>query len=196
MTSSLTPSIELTNATVPEQKLEEALSRLLVQYSLSKWQYADIVRIEADVLPHSHPVLTLSPQTRSTNYLADTKKLLGNYLHEQLHWFLLLEDKAERSREASATFQSLYPDLPTERSEGCGSQASNYLHIQVNYLEYLGLSELLGADEARQVVASIPYYTKIYALVLEQNEQISEVMTTHQLIPEARPPSSKRFVAI
>ena len=190
------PEIKLANGTVKEQRLREVLSGLFVQYPLSKWQYADIIRIEESVLPHSHPVLTLSPQTRSTDYLADAERLLGTYIHEQIHWFLLLETHAERSKEASAELHRLYPGLPVEPPKGCGSDISNYLHVQVNYLEYLGLSELLGGSAARRTLERIPFYTAVYALVLEESEPIGEVMKKHRLIPNERPPEAKRFAKV
>ncbi len=88
----------------------------------------------------------------------------------------------------------MYPDLPTKRPEGCGSERSNYLHIQVNYLEYRGLSDLLGAEKARGVIERIPHYTAIYALVLNDYARINAVMTQHGMIPAERPPEIKRFV--
>ena len=172
------------------------LSSLFVQYPLSKWQYADVIRIEEGVLPHSHPVLTLSPQTRSTDCLADAERLLGTYIHEQIHWFLLLEACAKHSKEASAEFRELYPDLPVGPPKGCGSEVSNYLHVQVNYLEYLGLSELLGRTAARRTLERIPFYTEVYALVLEESEPIGEVMKKHGLIPNERPPEAKHFAKV
>ena len=190
------PEIKLANGTVKEQRLREVLSSLFVQYPLSKWQYADVIRIEEGVLPHSHPVLTLSPQTRSTNYLTDAERLLGTYIHEQIHWFLLLETHAERSKEASAEFRKLYPRLPIEPPRGCGSDLSTYLHIQVNYLEYLGLSELLGVSAARRTLECVPFYTAVYALILEESESIGEVMKKHGLIPNERPPKAKRFAKV
>ena len=173
---------------------KEQLLDLFDRYPLDKWLYTEAVRIEEGVVPHSHPILTLSPQTRGTDYLADSERLLGTYLHEQLHWFLLLEDKVEASKSASAEFRSLYPDLPTERPEGCGSDRSNYLHIQVNYLEYRALRELLGEAEAKAVIARVPYYTAVYALVLRDYEQIGKLMTRYDLIPDEQPPEFKRFV--
>ena len=153
------------------------------------------MQLEEGVIPHSHPILTLSPQTRGTDYLADLEQLLGTYIHEQLHWFLLLKNKFEAYKNASAELRSLYPDLPTERPEGCGSDRSNYLHIQVNYLEYRALRELLGEAEAKAVVKSVPYYTAIYALVLRGYEQIGKLMTKYGLIPDEQPPEFKQFVA-
>lgn len=188
------PALVLANNTEKEQRLRDSLLDLLERYPLGKWLYAETVRIEEGVIPHSHPVLTLSPQTRRVDYLADPEHLLGTYIHEQMHWFGLLEEKFEAYRRASAEFRTMYPDLPIERPKGCGSEHSNYLHIQVNYLEYRGLSDLLGAEKAGSVIERIPHYTAIYALVLNDYKRINAVMTQHGLIPDERPPEVKRFV--
>lgn len=128
--------------------------------------------------------------------MVNLEQLLGTYIHEQLHWFLLLKSKFEAYENASTEFRALYPSLPTERPEGCGSSRSNYLHIQVNYLEYQGLRELLGEDRARAVIECIPHYTAIYTLVLQDYEQIGEVMTRYGLTLTEHPPEIKQFVAV
>ena len=192
------PTITLVNGTRKEQLLQEQLLSLFDCYSLDKWLYTEKVNIKEGVIPHSHPVLTLSPQTRGVDfdYLANLAQLLGTYIHEQLHWFLLLESKFEAYKNASNKFRALYPSLPTECPEGCGSSRSNYLHIQVNYLEYQGLRELLGEDKARAVFKRIPYYTAICTLVLQDYEKIGEAMTRYKLTVAEHPPEIKRFVDV
>lgn len=59
------------------------LERLLDSYDLSPWLYTRSVAIDADAIPHSHPVLTLH-----TRHLDDDRLLLSTFVHEQLHWFL------------------------------------------------------------------------------------------------------------
>ncbi len=174
--------------------MQEQLLNLFDHYPLGKWLYTKDVKIKEGVIPHSHPILTLSPQTRGTNYLTDPERLLGTYIHEQLHWFLLLEDKVAAHKNASAEFRASYTKLPTERPEGCGSDRSNYLHVQVNYLEYRALRELLGEGRARAVIGRVPYYRAIYALILRDYKKIGELMTRHGLIPNEQPPELKRFV--
>ncbi len=187
------PTITLVNGTGNEQLLQEQLLELFDRHPLGEWLYTENIRIEEGVIPHSHPILTLSPQTRATDYLTDSEQLLGTYIHEQLHWFLLLEDKVAAYKNASGEFRASYPKLPTERPAGCGSDRSNYLHVQVNYLEYRALRELLGEGEAKTVVERVPYYTAIYALVLRDYEEIGELMTRYNLIPDEKPPEVKRF---
>lgn len=187
---SISPEIILVKSTEKEQQVREQLLSLCERYPLDKWRYTAKVQIEDGAIPRSHPVLTLG-----TRHVNDPGQLLGTYIHEQLHWFLMLAEKFERAKRARDEFRRMYPVLPVKLPEGCGSAFSNYLHIQVNYLEYLGLIELLGAGEARSVIERITtHYTKIYALVLQDNERIDEVMTRHNLIPVDSPPQNKSFI--
>ena len=89
------PKIMLVHGTASEQQAREMLLRWLERYMLDKWLYTRVVQIEEGAIPHSHPVLTLSPRTRWNDYLADPEQLLAAYLHEQLHWFTLLEEQAD-----------------------------------------------------------------------------------------------------
>ena len=190
------PEIVLVHNSASEQQARALLLQWFERYSLDKWRYANLIRIEDDVIPHSHPVLTLSPQTRWNDYLADPEQLLAAYMHEQLHWFLLREERDDGARQAMAELRERYPDLPVALPAGCGSAFSNYLHILVNYLEYQGLTELFGVAEAQRVVARIPHYTHIYALVMEERDQLLKLMTRYGLVLDAQPPRVKRFIDI
>src|SRR5215472_9783943 len=128
------PEIALVKGTERERKTQEMLLSLFERYALDKWRYTEKVRIEGRVIPHSHPVLTLN-----TRHIDDEELLLGTYIHEQLHWFLVLVEKFGNGKRAAKVFREMYPDLPVKLPEGCGSEASNYLHVMVNYLEYCGL---------------------------------------------------------
>jgi hypothetical protein len=185
------PEITLVNGTEREQQTREQLLRLFAQYPLDKWRYTEKVQIEEGAIPHSHPILTLS-----TRLLSDDDRFLGTYIHEQMHWFLGLVEKHEQAMQAIAEFRTMYPGLPVQPPEGCGREFSNYLHIAVNYLEYQGLSELLGAEAARRTLARVRHYTKIYELVLRDSERISETMARHQLIPADQPPKPKSFIDV
>ncbi|HKF38391.1 MAG TPA: hypothetical protein VKB35_15955 [Ktedonobacteraceae bacterium] len=188
---SIPPEIILVKDSAKEQQTREQLLRLFERYRLDKWRYTSKIQIEERAIPHSHPVLTLG-----TQHVNDPGQLLGTYIHEQMHWFLMLAEKFEHAKRARDEFRRMYPVLPVKLPEGCGSAFSNYLHIQINYLEYLGLIELLGAGEGRSVVERITtHYTKIYTLVLQDNERIGKVMTRHNLIPMDSPPQTKSFIA-
>ncbi|MGH2511028.1 MAG: hypothetical protein ACRDHZ_27005 [Ktedonobacteraceae bacterium] len=122
--------------------------------------------------------------------------LIATYIHEQLHWFCLLVEKAESSYAAIDVFRQMYPLLPIGFPDGCKSELSNYLHVQVNYLEYLGLIELFGPEVARQIIERKTYYRKIYELVLGEAERIGEVMAHHGLILPERPPEPREFIEV
>lgn len=186
--SSAPIAITLAKGTVAEQQTREQLLDLLPRYPLDKWRYTEQVRIEEGVIPHSHPILTLN-----TQYLRDTDHLLTDYIHEQLHWFTLLEGKSQATGRAIEAFRQMYSDLPVKRPEGCGSEFSNYLHVLVCYLEYLGLGELLGADRAREVVGQKRYYTRVYQLALNETARIGEVVRRSDALPAPRPPERKVF---
>ena len=186
---SIPPTITLMKGTSREQQTKEQLLRLFEQYPLDKWRYTERVHIQEGAIPHSHPVLTLN-----TRHQDDHEQLLGTYLHEQLHWYCTLVEKFEAAKQAMDKFCEFYPDLPVVQPEGCGSAYSNYLHILVNALEYLGLGELLGTKEARKALERKTYYTRIYELVLKEYDQISEVIGRYGLFPPVKPPEEKSFM--
>lgn len=68
-----------------EREIREQLLCLLRKYDLGKWLFTREIRIEEGATPHSHPVLTLN-----TRHLGDDSLLLASFIHEQLHWHLLL----------------------------------------------------------------------------------------------------------
>lgn len=188
---STSPEILLVKGTENERKTREQCLRLFEQYALDKWFYTERMHIEEGAIPHSHPILTLG-----THYMHDTEQLLGAYIHEQIHWFCVLEEKFEPLKHAMETFRESYTDLPISLPEGCGNAFSNYLHIVVCYLEYRGLVELLGAQEAGRVIGRITHYTKIYEIITKDGERIGEVITANGLLPEERPPEEKPFVEV
>lgn len=188
--------IVLVNNSLTEQQAATLLHGWFAQVPLEKYQYTDRIQIEDGAVPHSHPVLTLSPYTPWNDYLMDPEQFLAAYIHEQMHWFVLLVDKAENARHAMATFQERYPDLPVPLPKGCGSPFANYLHIVVNTLEYQGLTDVLGGAGARQVLARVPHYTAIYNLVLSEMEHVQAVLKRYDLVLDEQPPMFKRFVEI
>jgi hypothetical protein len=184
------PTITLLNSGPNEQHTRSMLLGLFAQYPLDKWRYTDHIQIEDRRNSYSHPILTISTR------LIDEDDLLAAYIHEQLHWFLVLKSKFELAKQAAETFQQHYPHLPLTLPEGCGSSFSNYLHIKVLYLEYAALIELLGAEKARAVFARAPIYTKIVELVLTEFDAIGAVMRRHGLIVPNVPEKPRVFIDI
>ncbi len=185
------PEISLAIGNKREQQTKNQLLRLFEQYPLNKWLYTEQVRIEQGVIPHSHPILTLS-----THDMDDAELLLGTYIHEQIHWFCVLTEKIESTNRAMEEFLYLYPSLPVGYPLGCNSEFSNYLHIIVNELEYQGLIELLGAERAKTAFERKAYYLKIHELVVREHEQIAAILARYNLILPEMPPKEKIFVDV
>ncbi|GHO78784.1 hypothetical protein KSD_65550 [Ktedonobacter sp. SOSP1-85] len=173
-----------------EQQTKDQLARLFEQYALDKCLYTEHIQIDERAIPHSHPVLTLN-----TPYPPDDPQaLLAKYIHEQIHWFVLLVEKAEDAYKAMGIFRQMHPDLPVGFPDGCRDGQSNYLHIEVNYLEYMGLIELFGSEAASQVIERKDYYKKIYETILHDTEKVAQVMTHHELILPEHPPEQRDFL--
>lgn len=169
-------NISLANASQRERQTRDQLVALLQCYDLRRWQVTDAVRIEQGVIPHSHPVLTLS-----TYLLGDDARLLAIYLHEQLHWFC---DQREAAVErAIEELRRIYLVVPVGLPEGGKSEFSSYLHLVIGSLEYLALVELIGTDEARLVIESWTHYTWIHATIQRDIGTIRAIVERHDLLP-------------
>ena len=101
-----------------EVRTERQLRSILAVFpAVSKWVFTREIRIEANVVPHSHPVLTLT-----TRHLDDDQQLLAAFVHEQLHWGVKpLDDRLITELERR------YPNLPIGPPAGCRTRFSNYL---------------------------------------------------------------------
>jgi hypothetical protein len=184
--------IRLVNESPTESATRDHLLGILDTYPLDKWRYTDIVQIEDGVIPHSHPVLTLSGWHDPLHPL----RLLSSYIHEQLHWFWLLAQHGNRPLNAMEHFETLFPNLPVGPPQGCRSEFSNYLHVAINYLELLACAELFGMEQARDFIARKPYYTAIYALVLAEADGIHAILAEPDLIPPLMPPANREFITV
>jgi hypothetical protein len=166
-----------------EQQTRAQLERLLSTYDVSGWVFTRKIIIESgfNVIPHSHPVLTLS-----TRHLKDDELLLSTFVHEQLHWYL--EEKPKETEAAYRELRSVFPKVPVGYPDGGGGEESTYKHIPVCYLEYQAVKELLGELKARQVIEfwATDHYRWIYRTVLEREREIGALMRRHKLVPLGR----------
>ena len=103
--------IQLVNGTEAEERARAQLSRLLEEYDLTPWIFTYDVAIEARVVPHSHPVLTLN-----TRYLEDDIAQLSTFVHEQIHWFLDADTLGTQG--AIDELREIYPTVPVGRPAG------------------------------------------------------------------------------
>jgi len=173
--------ISLKNGSAGEIQTRDQLQRLLKTYDLSKWIFTKSILIDEKAIPHSHPILTLH-----TRHLKDDDLLLSTFVHEQLHWFLVQNDK--ETKEAMKDLRALFPKVPVGFPNGAEDEESTYLHLLVNCLEYRADRELLGELRAKQVMEfwASDHYTWVYRTVLDRIRDIGNIMFRYKLIPSAR----------
>jgi hypothetical protein len=156
---SATLTITLTAGSPAESAAKAQLERILRSFPIDRWLITKDVRIEQDVIPHSHPVLTLN-----AHQLENDTVQVGNLLHEEFHW---IEEARPKEREAAmAAFGERYPDAPAAGPEGARDKQSTYLHLIVCDMEFQALTTLVGEATARRILEAKPYYTWIYHQVL------------------------------
>ena len=81
--------IELSHNTSGEQTEAERLRRVLGQFDVTPWLFTRRVLIDEQTPPHSHPVLTVGYGDHGEDNL-----LLSNFVHEQLHWWLVAHPRS------------------------------------------------------------------------------------------------------
>ena len=166
-----------------ELQTKQQLQRLLSAYDVSHWVFTrkSVIDSGFDVIPHSHPVLTLS-----TRHLKDDELLLATFVHEQLHWYL--GERPKETEEAYKELRSMFTKVPVGFPEGGSDEESTYKHILVCYLEYQAIRELLGELKARQVLEfwATDHYTWIYKTILERPREIGSLLRKHKLVPIQR----------
>jgi hypothetical protein len=132
--------------------------------------------IEEGVIPHSHPVLTLS--TFNAGHFQ-----LASLLHEQLHWFCEAHD-ADADRAYQQDLRPRYPVVPVGRPDGAFDEESTYLHLIVCWLEMDALIQLRGravAEEVAKGAAAAGLYAWVYRTVLHDFDVLAEIHARHNL---------------
>lgn len=169
------PSVEIStkNGSKWEKSVAERVQDLLNEYDLSKWIFTNKVIVEDNVIPHSHPILTLNTKNQSN------KELLSTFIHEQLHWYV--DENTESEKKAIAEFRVMYDDVPVGNREGARDEYSTYLHLIVCYLEYRSMVELVGQPEAERIMLETNHYKWIYRTVLKDETKIKGVLVKHNL---------------
>ena len=168
--------IETASGHTDEQAMADKVRELVDRYELQGWLFTRRMLIDRETrIPHSHPVLTLN-----TRYIDDDVEVLTNIVHEQLHWFVLENQGALGA--AVADVRQRYPDAPDGPPEGARDQRSTYLHLVVCSLEYLALEEKLGRAAARQALLRKPYYTWVFATVVEDAEPLRTILEKHSIV--------------
>lgn len=157
--------------------MKQNMLHLAQVYDLSPFLFTKKIQIQSQVIPHSHPVLTLN-----TRHADEPKKILSLLLHEELHWWAIKKKPAVEL--AILELKKIYPKAPVTRGSG---PDSTHLHLIVCYLELKALGHYLGAKEARLVVTDIMKRDKIYPWVyyqiLNKDFAIKKIVEKHQLLP-------------
>lgn len=172
--------ISLKNKDQREEQTKQQIQRLLSTYDLSKWIFTRKILIESGfgVIPHSHPVLTLS-----TRHLKDDELLLATFVHEQIHWYL--EQNPKETEAAIKELNIMFPKVPVGFPDGARDEESTYLHLLVCYLEYQAVRELLGELRAKQVIQfwTTDHYNWVYKTVLERDRDLGNLIRKQKLLP-------------
>lgn len=169
------------------------LRKLVAEHDLARWQYADEVLVSDGRWTFSHPNLTIS----AGYFKREPDMLLCSYIHEQMHWFLLLERDDPLPMSALDNLRMAFPDLPVDPPEWCGSARSNLIHIEVCYREWQVVSGLIGPERFRRALRQrvIPApYSAMYALVQQEADTIDRILSRHNRFLPAHPPAGKRFI--
>lgn len=146
-------------------------------YDLRPFLFTKKIHIQSQVIPHSHPVLTIN-----TRNAENPKKILSVWLHEEMHWWAL-QNKKNFSL-AIRDLKKIYPQAPVTKSSGANS---TFLHLIICHLELKALGFYLGEDKAREVITDImkkdKIYPWIYFQVLSKDDAIKSLVRKYKLIP-------------
>ena len=98
--------VETATGAADELAVAATVQRLIDEHDISDWMFTDRIVVDRDTrIPHSHPVLTLN-----INYRDDDNDILGDVIHEQMHWFLLADQSALGA--AIREMRERYPNSP------------------------------------------------------------------------------------
>ncbi|MEM7544703.1 MAG: hypothetical protein AAF367_04135 [Pseudomonadota bacterium] len=160
---------------------QDLLEALRAKHDLRRWEYTKHVRIAPFEIPHSHPVLTLNSRY-AVDGGRDEDAFLSVYLHEQIHWGIVMHRDAE-VEQAILRLMPMYPDAHTSEPDSASDAHSTYLHFVVNWLEVGASSEFIGHVRAEAAVLRSPVYRQIYRVVIEEWEQIGAVLKEAGVLP-------------
>ena len=181
--------ITLKHGSKREAQTQQQLQRLLASYDLSQWMFTKSISIDEMSIPHSHPILTLH-----TRHTLDDELLLSTFVHEQLHWFLVAQQRVSDTQQAVKELQGLFPAAPTRPPEGSDGEFSTYQHLLVCFLEYRADQQLLGELKARQVIEfwATDHYNWVYKMILERPQEIGSIISKYKLTPAPTAPGKER----
>jgi len=167
-------NFRLARNSADEQAAEKQLRRLIDTYDVSRFSFTYSVIINEYGAPHSFPVLTLNAV-----YLDDDASALSTFLHEQLHWYGLVNQDAVDT--TIADLKTLYPSVPVGGGNGARDTYSTYVHLIVGLQEYDATASYLGRAEAKRVLTGKRHYKWIYSEVVENTDALRALLKKHGL---------------
>jgi len=148
-----------------EIELRKRVEQVVLKYELQRWLYSRRIVIDRAVWPpHSHPVLTLGVTER---FLHDDVELVAVLVHEEFHWNLALNSGLSKWK-LMALLKAFLPVLRVAPPFGSEDDVSTYMHVLVCYMEYKALSKVFGQPAAQSYLSKQPFYTDVYATVLDE----------------------------
>lgn len=154
------------------------LEQLLQIYDLAPLFFTHEINIQSQVIPVSHPVLTLN-----TRYAEDPHKLMSLLIHEQLHWWA--DKNKDNFAKAVAELKILFPVLPKEGV--AKDEHSTYLHLAICFLEYDSMIRLVNKNRANKILKDYIQKEKIYPWIYTQvylkYNFIKEIIKKYDLEP-------------
>lgn len=146
-------------------------------YDLRPFLFTKKIHLQSQVIPHSHPVLTIN-----TRNAENPKKLLSVWLHEELHWWAV--QNAKNVNLAIRELKKIYPNAPVTKSSGANS---TFLHLIVCHLELKALGFYVGDKESREIITDVmkkdKIYPWIYYQILYKDHAIKRIVRKYKLIP-------------
>lgn len=164
--------IGLADGSESEALMAKELRDLIRTHNVRPWILTRKILIDAQQIPHSHPVLTIH-----TRHIGEERELLSTFIHEQLHW---LEDEPwlDNFQAAMTGFEKLFPVVPSSAEGGARDRKSTYRHLLVCDMELQALTTLVGKTAARETLAQMTHYEWIYDKVLT-DPRVRDVTLAH-----------------
>lgn len=170
-------TIDLSLAQAKAEKIVECIKGWRERHDLSRFEYTHHLRVAPYEIPHSHPVLTLNAR------LYDAEEILCEYLHEQMHWYLVRRGCAEEGSPLIAELMRRYPGAPVGFPDGANDEYSTYLHLLVNWLEIEAAAQFMTRERAEEIARNMQHYRWMYRTVLSDWRSLEELYRAHGVVP-------------
>ena len=168
----MTLNISSKNNIPQESKVVDIVKSVCEKYDIPV--FTQNVVIEKDVIPHSHPVLTLNTQVK------DTRLLLTTLVHEQLHWYA--QDHSQYN-DCITYLKSKYQDDGEHNKSGTYPN-SYWEHIIVCFNTRRYLKKVLSKEDSGWVYKEWQAYPTLEKLIVEKNDEIQADLEKFELILE------------